>query len=158
MLGSLGSGNSSMMMWSLPRLLGIVPSLSSLFDGPLLLANVGLLFYSLLRLGTNLRPPSLTISVQLWATRAACFKFHWKLKARTSLTMNVAHSFFILLRSFLALSSRFLNVALVHANQSLRAQQSPRACCCLDTLAPGQLGRTVIREDAMVRPTSSGPI
>ena len=50
-------------------------------------------FSSFLHSVINPRPPSVAISVQLWAPRAACFQFCWILKDRTSLSTHVAHSF-----------------------------------------------------------------
>ena len=49
----------------------------------------------------NLRPPSVTISVQLWASRDACFQFFWILKDRTSLSTHATHYFSCPPRPFL---------------------------------------------------------
>ena len=49
----------------------------------------------------NLRHPSVTISVHLWASWAACFQFCWILKDRTSLSTHATHSFSCPPRPFL---------------------------------------------------------
>ena len=73
----------------------------------------------------NLRPPSVTILVQLWASRAACFQFCWILKDRTSLSTHATHSFSYPPRPFLTPSFIVPNITRLGSRPSSMRVRPP---------------------------------
>ena len=111
----------------------------------------------------HLHPPSVTISVKLWASRAVCFQFCWILKDRTSLSTHATHSFSCPPRHFLTPSFIVPNITRLGSRLSSMWVRPPdhnnllaRRVASIP-LASSQLVCSVIREDSVVRPTSSGP-